>query len=140
MGFLMELLGHGVMHTQKKNLEKMQAQLEQHHQAHQDEKKAQQRATLVQAHLQRLHTAVKLHSFHQQLSGKMRTLNEQKQQQDRQRLKGLVNKIGRVESGQQQLQTAMSKKADAHHDVEKRLLALRGDVDDALKELNKLKR
>ncbi|MBI5226706.1 hypothetical protein HY994_05765 [Candidatus Micrarchaeota archaeon] len=140
MGFLMELLGHAVMHRQKENLKKMHDQLDVHHQAHRDEKKAQQRAILAQAHLERLHAAVKLHAFHQQLSGQMKTLTTQKQFQDRQRLQGLVTKISRVESGQTDLRNAMSKKADAHQDVEKRLLSLKSDVDDALKELNKIKR
>lgn len=140
MGILMELLGHAVLHRQKDNLKKIQEKLEDHHRAHEDEKKAHQRAVLVQAHLQRIHAAVKLHAFHQQLSGKMRLLKQQEQLQDRQRLRGLVDKISRVEAGQQHLSSAMAKKADAHQDVEKRLVALKIDVDDALKELDKLKR
>ncbi|MBI2446114.1 hypothetical protein HYV43_07035 [Candidatus Micrarchaeota archaeon] len=137
MGLLMEMLGHAVLHRQKDNLKKIQEKLEDHHRAHEDEKKAQERARQVQAKLLRLHAAVKLHAFHRQLTGKMQAM---KQQQDRQQAQSLMDKIGRVEAGQAQLHQAMGKKAVAHQDVEKHLHALRNDVDEALKELNKLKK
>lgn len=137
MGILMELLGHRVLHTQKENLQNFKDQLQDHHRAHKEEQKAHERGMAVQANLLRIHAAVKLHAFHRQLSGKMQGIKEV---QDRSRLQGLVDKISRVESGQHQLHAAMAKKADAHHDVERRLVQLRGDVDDALKELNKLKK
>lgn len=137
MGRLLELLGHAVLHRQKDNLKKIQEKLQDHHRAHEDEKKAQERARLVQAKLLRLHAAVKLHAFHRQLSGKMQAL---KVQHDRQQAQVLREKIGRVEAGQTRLHQAMGKKAVAHQDVEKHLLSLKSDVDDALKELDKLKR
>jgi len=137
MGLLMELLGHRVLHTQKENLQRFKDQLSNHHKAHEDEKKAHERAMAVQTHLTRLHAAVKLHAFHRQLSGKMQDL---KVQSDRKAAQSLIQKIGRVESGQQHLHAAMAKKSNAHQDVEKHLLQLRSDVDDALKELDKLKR
>ncbi len=137
MSSFLHFLSHAVLKTQKDNLRKIQDKLEDHHRAHDDEKKAQERARQVQAQLSRIHAAVKLHAFHRQLTGKMAAM---KQQQDRQQVQALMDKIGRVESGQIHLHQAMSKKAVAHQDVEKHLLSLKTDVDDALKALDKLKK
>ncbi len=137
MGSFLHFLSHSVLKTQKDNLKKIQDKLEDHHRAHEDEKKAQERARQVQLKLSKIHAAVKLHAFHRQLTGKMQAM---KQQQDRQQVQTLVDKIGRVEAGQTHLHQAMSRKAVAHQDVEKHLLNLKANVDDALKALEKLKK
>ncbi len=137
MGSFLHFLSHAVLKTQSDNLKKIQDKLEDHHRAHEDEKKAQERARQVQLKLSKIHAAVKLHSFHRQLTGQMQAM---KQQQDRQQVQTLMDKIGRIESGQSQLHQAMGKKAVAHQDVEKHLKNLKADVDDALNALDKLKK
>ncbi len=136
MGMLMELMSHAILHRQKENLKRIHDKLGEHHKAHDDERRAHERAVLVQQQMKRLHTAVKLHSFRQQISVQMKAVQ---QVREKQKLQALSDKIGRVETGQQKLSEAMRTKTAAHEDVEKRLLTLKQDVDTALDAIKKFK-